>query len=91
MCLHKMEHRVIGLESNQLLEGATLSELCVMQKRQEVIKECLLEKVPPEGKNAAKEEVLYKDPLVGATQATRQVFDSIRELRERFQRSTTYK
>lgn len=90
MCLHnKMEHH--GLESNQLLDGASLSELCALQKRQEVIKKCLLEKVPTEVKSEAKEDVVYVDPLVGATQATRQVFDTISNLQKRFQTSTIYK
>ncbi|EAT40520.1 AAEL007758-PA [Aedes aegypti] len=88
MCLHKMEQR---LGSGQLFDGAVISEFCVMQKEQEVAKASLLEKVHPEVKDVAEEEVLYRDVLVGATQATRQLFDVCMELREKFRRSTTYK
>ncbi|EAT32232.1 AAEL015657-PA, partial [Aedes aegypti] len=83
-----MEQR---LGSGQLFDGAVISEFCVMQKEQEVAKASLLEKVHPEVKDVAEEEVLYRDVLVGATQATRQLFDVCMELREKFRRSTTYK
>lgn len=92
MCLHKMEQRVAGLGGGQLFDGAMLSELCLVEKKQEVAKACLLEKVHhPEVKAVAEEEVLYRDVLVGATQATRQLFDACMQLREKFRRSTTYK
>lgn len=92
MCLHKMEQRATGLGVGQLFDGAVLSEFCVMQKQeQEVPKACLVEKVHSEVKDVVEEEVLYRDVLVGATQATRQLFDACKELGEKFRRSTTYK
>lgn len=92
MCLHKMEQRVTGL-SGQLFAGdqQVLVEFCEVQKQEEACR--MAEKVQPEVVQSkdAKEEVLYRDVLVGATQATRQVFDCCKTLALHFRRSTTYK
>lgn len=87
-----MEQRVTGL-SGQLFAEQVLVEFCAVQKQEEACSEGLVEKVQPEVQQASKaeEEVLYRDVLVGATQATRQLFDGCKQLAEQFRRSTAYK
>lgn len=94
MCLHKMEQRVIG-SSGQLFDEQALVEFCAVQKQQQQQQEEVCsrpEKVQPEMvQSKVAEEVLYRDVLVGATQATREFFDFCKVLARHFQRSTAYK
>lgn len=91
MCLHKMDHGVSRL-SNQLLRAERLSvgedllkeEVCCVAESPREVKE----EVHPVGEV---EEVVYRDVLVGATQATRKLVDSCMLLTSQFRRSTAYK
>lgn len=91
MCLHKMEQRVTGLGS-QLLEEQVLVEFCEVQKPEETGSR-MQEKVQPEvqSKSKVEGEVLYRDVLVGATEATRHFFDCCQDLVAQFRRSIAYK
>lgn len=93
MCLHKMEQRVTGL-GGQLLEEQVLVEFCEVQKPEEAYSSAtrMPEKVQPEVQSSKVDgEVLYRDVLVGATEATRQFFDCCQDLVAQFRRSIAYK
>ncbi|XP_065076446.1 transmembrane protein 205-like [Ochlerotatus camptorhynchus] len=90
MCLHKMGQRVTGL-SDQLFGERVLVEFSAVQRQEEACSGRMPEKVQPEVQSKVEEEVLYRDVLVGATQATRQLFDCCKELAVQCRRSTAYK
>lgn len=86
-----MEQRVTGL-GGQLFEEQVLVEFCEVQKTEEACSARMQEKVlEPEVQSKVEEEVLYRDVLVGATQATRQFFDCCKNLAAQFRRSIAYK
>lgn len=88
-----MEQRVTSL-SNQLFSERKLSEMCVVAQDETQMLEKALprpeEAVISAGQQEA-EEVLYRDVLVGATQATRQFFEFCKKQTTQFRRSTAYK
>lgn len=85
-----MEQRVTGLSGQQFGEQV-LAEFCAVQKQEVTYSGSMPEKVLPEVQSKVEEEVLYRDVLVGATQATRQLFDCCKELAVQCRRSTAYK
>lgn len=88
MCLRKMENCSVARLGNQLLTGAG------DERRRSMLSSCepCVEKESPVVSGVEPEEMaLYRDPLVGATQATRKVFDECKLLAAKFQRSTAYK
>lgn len=102
MCLHKMmleqgvTSRIGG--TNQLLSEGLISgseDLEIVEKTAC----CVAETSTVEEKQAVKEveaaaeadELVYRDPLVGATQATRKLVETCKELTGQFRRSTAYK
>lgn len=85
-----MEQRVTGLSGQQFGEQV-LAEFCAVQKQEVTYSGSMPEKVLPEVQSKVEEEVLYRDVLVGATQATRQLFDCCKELAVQCRRTTAYK
>lgn len=87
-----MEHSITVLRS-QLFSEQVLSELCVANEEARLPEKVLLEEngsVAPVAQEET-EEVLYRDVLVGATQATRQFVEGCKQLAARFSESTVYK
>lgn len=98
MCLHKMmlEHSAasrIGTSHQLFSERLVAGEELVMEQKSC----CVAETTSATEEKQAMEEVVeaeeqvYQDALVGATQATRKLVESCKQLTSQFRRSTAYK
>uniref|UniRef100_A0A8D8DGM5 Transmembrane protein 205 n=1 Tax=Culex pipiens TaxID=7175 RepID=A0A8D8DGM5_CULPI len=94
MCLHKMmlEHSAasrIGtshqLLSERLVAGEEQKSCCVAETTSATEEKQAVKEV------VEAEEQVYQDALVGATQATRKLVESCKQLTSQFRRSTAYK
>lgn len=102
MCLHKMmlEHSAasrIGTSNQLFSERLIAGEELIMEQKSCCVAETLATSTEStEEKQTVEEvveaeEVVYQDVLVGATQATRKLVESFKQLTSQFRRSTAYK
>lgn len=101
MCLHKMmlEHSAasrIGTSHQLFSERLVAGENLIMEQKSCCVAETTSATESTEEKQAveevvAAEEQVYQDALVGATQATRKLVESCKQLTSQFRRSTAYK
>lgn len=105
MCLHKMmlEQRLGGsnqLFSERLIAASGSEDLAIAEEEENLKKsKCCVAETLMEAttttttttEEVVEEELVYRDVLVGATQATRKLVESCKELTNQFRRSTAYK
>ncbi|EDS36022.1 conserved hypothetical protein [Culex quinquefasciatus] len=101
MCLHKMmlEHSAasrIGTSHQLFSERLVAGENLIMEQKSCCVAKTTSATESTEEKQAveevvAAEEQVYQDALVGATQATRKLVESCKQLTSQFRRSTAYK
>lgn len=106
MCLHKMmleQQSRLGsrnqLFSERLIAASGSEDLAIVEEQNQKKKCCVAEtsmattmvEDAVEEVAAEDQELVYRDVLVGATQATRKLVESCKELTSQFRRSTAYK